>query len=165
MQTDDAMVLIDMQSTLMFVLYSFFFSLIEDSDDGLNGFRIWRSKYPDERKTIDAVERLVAPFRGDLRRFRNKVGFHGSRTVESHSKGMELFKNHSGGAMFDTMKIFKALNAALLTKDLARQNGSEERLSSARKRIDEVAAECWKLQDDLASGRQTVLLPSHTFPP
>lgn len=33
-------------STLMFVLYAFFYSLVEDSEEGFDAFRIWRAKYP-----------------------------------------------------------------------------------------------------------------------
>jgi hypothetical protein len=36
-----------MVPTLMGLLYAFFYSLIEDSDDSINAFRIWRLKYPD----------------------------------------------------------------------------------------------------------------------
>lgn len=40
--------------TMMFVLYSYFYSLVEDSDDGLNGFRVWREVWPSEEVAISA---------------------------------------------------------------------------------------------------------------
>ena len=39
---------------LMFILYAYFYSPIEDSDDGLNGFRIWREHFPEEEEAIAA---------------------------------------------------------------------------------------------------------------
>jgi hypothetical protein len=138
----DSSIVIEMKFTLMFLLYSFFYSLIEDSADGLDAFRIWRLKYSDEINTISALEREVSPIRSDLRIFRNKIGFHGSRTQRNEEKGLELFGNHSGTKMIETMRIFKAMNAALLEKDLAQQTKSSERLQAARVDIDRVAAEC-----------------------
>ncbi len=38
--------------TMMFVLYGYFYSLVEDSDEGLNGFRIWRERLPQEEAAI-----------------------------------------------------------------------------------------------------------------
>src|SRR5271165_6725288 len=40
------------QITLMFMLYAFFYSLVEDSQDGLNGFRVWRERFPEEEHAI-----------------------------------------------------------------------------------------------------------------
>jgi hypothetical protein len=132
----------DMQTTLMFLLYAFFYSLIEDSDDGLNAFRIWRAKYPDEERAIIALEKLILPFRPDLQVFRNRLGFHGSRSHQHEAKGLVLFGNFSGGQMIDRVAQFKALNAALLEKDLARQSNSVERQKAARSRIDRIAECC-----------------------
>lgn len=48
--------------SMMFVLYAYFYSLVEDSDDGLNGFRVWRLVWPSEGQAISAVEARVLPF-------------------------------------------------------------------------------------------------------
>ena len=44
------------QVTMMFILCAFFHGLVEDSDDGLNGFRVWRKRLPREEAAIAAVE-------------------------------------------------------------------------------------------------------------
>lgn len=132
----------EMGPTLMFLLYAFFFSLIEDSDDGLNAFRIWRTKYPEEEKAIIALEKLILPFRPDLKIFRNRLGFHGSRSQQHEMKGFALFGNYSGADLIDRMKQFKALNAALIEKSLAYQANSAERLQEARSGIDKITERC-----------------------
>src|SRR5262249_33496866 len=77
--------------TMMFVLYAYFYSLVEDSEDGLNGFRVWREVWPQEESAISAVQRRVSPFVGRLRLFRNRLGFHGSRTRHHEGVGFHLF--------------------------------------------------------------------------
>ena len=115
----------DVQMTLMFVLYAFFYTLIEDSDDGLNGFRLWREFFPEEETAIAAVEARVSPFADRLKSFRNRLGFHGSRSRAHELRGFELFSKHSGDELWDGMKIFKALGAALMAKDGARTASGE----------------------------------------
>src|SRR6266851_4495086 len=90
--------------TMMFVLYAYFYSLVEDSNDGLNGFRVWREVWPREKAAIDAVETRVAPFRDRLRLFRNRMGFHGSRTRSHEAAAFELFDKHSGTEVYDAMR-------------------------------------------------------------
>ncbi len=135
----------EMVPTMMFVLYAFFYSIIEDSEDGLNAFRIWRLKYPDELKSINALEKQIAPLRPELKVFRNRLGFHGSRSQQHEARGFELFGKHSGTKMLETMKVFKALNAALLSKDLASQHNSAEELAQARLLLDAIPARCDEL--------------------
>jgi hypothetical protein len=132
----------DMKATLMFMLYAFFYSLIEDDPKGLNAFRIWKLKYPDEQKAISALERLILPFHADLKDFRNRLGFHGSRSHEHEARGLDVFKNFSGGHLLHRMVLFKALNAALIEKDMARQSKLMERQQAARLKIDEITARC-----------------------
>jgi hypothetical protein len=131
-----------MVPTVMYILYGFFYSLVEDSEDGLDAFRIWRLKFPDELATINALETHVAPMRTDLRLFRNRLGFHGSRSQTHESRGYDLFGNHSGTKMIEVMKVFKALNAALLMKDLALQHDSAEEMGEARRRLDLIPSRC-----------------------
>lgn len=134
--------LAQMGPTFMLLLYAFFYSLIEDSDDSINAFRIWRLKFPEEQTAIDAVEKHVAPMRDDLRVFRNRIAFHGSRTHKHESRGFDLFANQSGTKMLDTMKVFKKLNYGLLAKDLARQHQSDEEMQHARAVLDAIPANC-----------------------
>lgn len=138
----DSTITTKMGPTLRSVLYAFFFSLIEDSEAGLNAFRIWRAKYPEEEESILALENIIVPFRKDLKFFRNRMGFHGSRSFRHEQRGLELFGNFSGNDLIERMAKFKALNAALLEKDLARQENSMERMSSARLRIDAITKAC-----------------------
>jgi hypothetical protein len=135
----------EMVPTVMFWLYAFFYSLIEDSDDAIDAFRIWRLKFPEEETAIAALEKHVAPLRGDLKVFRNRLGFHGSRSHSHESKGFDFFGNFSGTKAFEIIKVFKFLNAALISKDLARQHDSAEEASKARTRLDSIPARCQSL--------------------
>lgn len=134
-----------MQPTVMMILYAFFYSLIENSDEGLDAFRIWKLKFPDELEAIDALAKLIVPLRPDLRVFRNRLGFHGSRSQQHEAPGFELFGNHSGTKMLEVMKIFKLLNAALLLKDIAQQHNSPEELAQARLWLDSIPTRCDEL--------------------
>lgn len=111
----------NMTATLMFLLYALFYSLIEDDKNGVNAFRVWRERFPEEESAIAAVEAQVAPFTERLKRFRNRLGFHGSRSRAHESAGFDLFNNHSGTEIFDAMLKFKSLGAALFAKDIARK--------------------------------------------
>jgi hypothetical protein len=141
-QEADSTITAEMVPTMMFVLYSFFFSLVEDSSDGLDAFRIWRKKYPEEEQAIEALEALVKPLRNDLRSFRNKLGFHGSRSFTDESKGLELFANHSGERVMQIMTRFTSLNAGFLIQDAAERNDSEEDRRKARSWIDANIERC-----------------------
>ena len=141
-QEADSTITAEMIPTMMFILYSFFFSLVEDSADGMDAFRIWRRKYPDEDQAIAALEALVKPLLNDLRFFRNRLGFHGSRSHAKESKGFELFANHSGDYVMQIMTRFTSLNAGFLMKDAADRNDSEEDRKRARSWIDENIERC-----------------------
>ena len=138
----DASLPAEMVPTVMFLLYAFFYSLIEDCDDGLDAFRIWRLKYPEEEIAIAALEIHVAPLRNDLRVFRNRLGFHGSRSHSHESKGLDFFGNHSGDKTLKIMKVFISLNAALLQKDLATRHNSPDELMRARSILTSIPQRC-----------------------
>jgi hypothetical protein len=106
----------NVRDTLMFVLYGWFYSLIEDDEKAVNAFRVWRERYPDEESAIAAIETEVIPFKNDLKLFRNRLGFHGSRSWTHESRGFGLFANHQGTILI-TMAKFKTLGAALLAKE------------------------------------------------
>jgi len=126
-------------ATVMLLLYSYFYSLVEDSEDGINGFRLWRERHPEEVRAIGAVEAQVAPFLERLRIFRNRLGFHGSRSRAHELRGLELFDKHSGDEIFNAMKNFKALGAALLAKENAQQGLKDYTLERARRWLDHVS--------------------------
>ena len=129
----------DPRTTMMLILYAYFYSLIEDSPDGLNGFRIWREHFPEEEQTIAAVEAVISPFKDELRLFRNRLGFHGSRSREHESRGFELFAKASGTDTFEAMKHFKALGATLLYKEKAVRTSNAVGVTDARAKLDTIA--------------------------
>ncbi|MFZ3210165.1 MAG: hypothetical protein WA188_01505 [Terriglobales bacterium] len=130
----------NVSSTMMLVLYAYFHSLIEDDPQALNGFRIWRESWPEEEKAIAAVEAQVDPLRPSLRLFRNRVGFHGSRSRDHEKAGRDFFAQYSGTDVWNAMMNFKSLGAALFAKDVDRQKGLDP--SRARQWIDRIAARC-----------------------
>jgi hypothetical protein len=89
---------------------------------------------------------LVVPLRPGLKLFRNRLGFHGSRSRSHEKAGLDVFTEHSGTAVWQAMRNFKSLGAALFKKDLDRQHGIDP--SPARQWIDQIAAR--------ASGRALV---------
>ena len=124
--------------TVMFLLYGYFYSLVEDSDDGINGFRLWHERHPEEIEAIGAVEAQVAPFLDALRLFRNRLGFHGSRTRTHEARGFELFNSHSGEQVLNALRNFKALGAALFGKENAQQGISGYSIEAARQNLERV---------------------------
>jgi hypothetical protein len=126
--------------TMMLVVLAYFYSLIEDDEQAVNAFRIWRVRYPEEEAAIAAVEAKVAPFRQRLRKFRNRLGFHGSTSRSHEAVGLELFNKHRSSETWGAILVFTALAAALFRKDLDRLPGGDP--SETRKRIDSVAARC-----------------------
>jgi hypothetical protein len=111
----------NMTHTMMFVLYGVFYSLIEDDPRSVNAFRVWRQHFPEEENAIAAVEAQIAPFTKDLKRFRNRLGFHGSRSWAHEASGFDLFAKHKGDAILTAMASFKHLGAILLAKERASQ--------------------------------------------
>lgn len=128
-----------MYVTLMFHLYASLYVLVDDSKEGLNAFRIWREHFPAEEAAIAAVEQQIAPFKDDLRLFRNRLGFHGSRTRSHEMKGYDLFANASGTAMWNAMINFKGLGGTLLAKEMAARKSDADELALCRARIDSIA--------------------------
>ena len=126
--------------TMMLVLYAYFYSLVEDSNDGLNGFRVWRGRLPEEEAVIAVVEATVQPLLNHLRLFRNRLGFHGSRTWNRESAAFDLFNQHSGMDVFNAMKRFKAMNAALFGMDAKLQANDPAGIAHYRKILDKIAA-------------------------
>jgi hypothetical protein len=125
-------------TTLMLVLYAYFYSLVEDSNEGLNGFRLWRVEFPEEESAIAAVEAQTAPFKARLKVYRNRLGFHGSRGRAHEAGGFELFAEHSGTEIWNAMRNFKALCAALFAKRNERQGLGKFSASQVRSWIDRV---------------------------
>ena len=126
--------------TMMMVVYAYFYSLIEDDDDSVNGFRVWRARFPEENAAISAVESKVAPFKQRLRVFRNRLGFHGSRSRAHEEKGFDLFTDHSGTEIYVAMVHFKSLGSALLAKENAAAGRGTMTIKQVRAWIDSIVA-------------------------
>lgn len=103
-----------MRGTMMSVVYSFFYSLIEPDSKGVDFFRIWRARLPEATADIDSLEARVAPIRDDLRLFRNRFGFHGSRSRERESVGFDLLLNHQGSDIYQVILDTRDLSTKLL---------------------------------------------------
>ena len=99
----------DILTTAMFVLYAYFYSMVEDDPQGVNGFRVWRGAWPEEEKAIAAVEALVSPLRPGLKLFRNRLGFHGSKSRGHEKAGLDLFAQHSGTAVWEAWRTSSRL--------------------------------------------------------
>jgi hypothetical protein len=110
--------------TVMLLLYAYLYSLIEQDDQSLNAFRIWRARFPEEENAIAAVEAEVTPFAEHLKRFRNRLAFHGSTSMAHEASGYDLFANFSGMQILTAIKNFKSLGATLFAKDVERQNAA-----------------------------------------
>jgi hypothetical protein len=108
------------KGTMMGVVYSFFYSLIEDDPQGINFFRIWRAREPSFAAELDALEARIAPFKGRLRLFRNRFGFHGSVTREHEAVGLDLLTHHDGALIYQAILDTRNLSTKLLKARLAR---------------------------------------------
>jgi hypothetical protein len=128
--------------TLMFILYSFFYSLVDEDSRAVNAFRIWRRKFPKEEAAIAAVEFRVSPIRSDLKTFRHRIGFHGSRALSHQNPALDLFGNHSGTKMINIMKQFKALAACLLALETSAFKNDLDEMKEARIQINEITGRC-----------------------
>jgi hypothetical protein len=126
--------------TMMFIVYAYFYSLVEDSSDGVNGFRVCRQNFPEETAAIAAVEGRVKPFLVQLRVFRNRMGFHGSRTTSHESAAFDLFNKHSGMELLEAMKAFKAMSAAFLGLSAAQQANDHDAMAKKRQELQQIAA-------------------------
>lgn len=83
----------DISATMMFMLYAFFYSLIEDDENSINAFRLWRERYSEVESAIAALEKEVVPLRRTLKKFRNRLGFHGSRSRAYRQGDWSCFPN------------------------------------------------------------------------
>lgn len=92
--------------TMMSLLYSFFFSLVDTHSKGLNAFHVWRRKFPEQASAIDAIEFRVQSILPELKNFRNKLGFHGSRSISEEDVGFELLDRHGSIKVLNVAQFF-----------------------------------------------------------
>jgi hypothetical protein len=82
--------------TMVFMTASFLFSLFDDTKNSTNLHKVWRGfDHPFDDELRAFVVKLE-PFNDELRKVRNRIGFHGS-TNRSHEKaGLGIFDIESG---------------------------------------------------------------------
>jgi len=102
-------------SILIEVVYAYFYSIIDDREDSINMFRVWRDEYPDHIVEIEKVESLVYPYKGYFMLLRNNVGFHGSIKQKGKKVGMKIFKEVDGSKTLELMVAVRDLSTHLLT--------------------------------------------------
>ena len=83
---------ITMSGTMLSVVYSFFYSLIERGPKCLDFFRIWSDRRPEFSQKLSALAAEVEPFREALRLHRNRIGFHGSVSRDHERDGYAIFE-------------------------------------------------------------------------
>lgn len=103
-----------LKATMMGVVYSFYYSLIEDDLRGVNFFRIWRAREPSFAAELDALEAKVKPFKEKLGIFRNRYGFHGSRSRKHEVAAFALLEQHAGMDVYEAILATRSLSSKLL---------------------------------------------------
>ncbi|SRR6266404_187050 len=116
---------ITMRGTMMSVVYSFFYSLIEPDPKGIDFFRLWRARVPEMTSELDALEARVAPMREGLRLFRNRFGFHGSTSREHEAVAFDVLAEYGGEAIYKAILDTRNLSTKLLDVKQRKQGAGE----------------------------------------
>jgi hypothetical protein len=106
----------EMADTLLIVLYSWFYSLVDDEPRGVDAFRAWYRFFPEDKPAIRAVQKQIKPIKSCLKTLRNRVGFHGSQTWEHENAAFDLFKKQSAEDVIGAMNSFRSLARNFLEK-------------------------------------------------
>ena len=112
--TPDALSHTGLHWTIVAVIYSFYYSLIDDDLKGINFFRIWRQRLPAQSAALDALEARVAPHKNGLRLFRNRFGFHGSTSREHESRAFDLLASSPPAVLWALIIDTRNLSTALI---------------------------------------------------
>lgn len=84
--------------TLALETSSFLYSLFEDRSDSINLLRVWQGfDHPFGNDLLQHATRL-GPFKADLKRVRDRLGFHGSLTRSHERGGLGVFDVDTGRA-------------------------------------------------------------------
>lgn len=102
------------RGAMLAVVYSFYYSLIEDQENSINFFRLWRSRVPQLSGEIDALETKILPFKDKLRVYRNRFGFHGSISREHESEAFKLLEDHTGTELYSAILETRNLSTKLI---------------------------------------------------
>jgi hypothetical protein len=125
--------------TFVSLLYSFFFSLVDTHPKGLNAFRIWRARFPSELPAIEAVEFRVQDILPELKKYRNKLGFHGSQSFDEEEVGYELLDRHGIVKVLNVAQHFISLAMSFLALAYSKDRKSTKK---AKEQIQTVQTIC-----------------------
>jgi hypothetical protein len=106
--------------TMLSVVYSFFYSLIEETKGSIDFFRIWKTREPTYSSELDTLEARIAPYRDALRLFRNRFGFHGSTTRAHEAGGLQLL-DADAKELWAIILDLRNLSTKLIAAGLKRQ--------------------------------------------
>src|SRR5262245_1947376 len=77
--------------TMFFQTASFLYSLFDDTKNSTNLLKIWKGfEHPFEDELQNFHDKLI-PFKDELKRVRNRIGFHGSLTRTHEKAGLGIF--------------------------------------------------------------------------
>jgi hypothetical protein len=124
--------------TMMSLLYSFFFSLVDTHSKSLNAFHVWRRKFPEQASALDAVEFRVQSILPELKNFRNKLGFHGSRSISDEEIGFELLERHGSIKVLNVAQHFIKFALSLLSLANSTDSASICRAKESIKIVEEI---------------------------
>jgi hypothetical protein len=111
---------VTMRGTMMAVVYSFFYSLIEKDPKGIDFFRIWQKRRPDMSAELNELENYIEPMREGLRVFRNRFGFHGSTTREHEAPAFDVLKQFDSSQIYRVMIDMRNLSTKLIQAHMAK---------------------------------------------
>jgi hypothetical protein len=83
----------DFASSVRVALISWFCVIVDQSDGGLNIFKVWRELFPNDRKVIDLAWRQIEPHWDVLRSFRDRCGFHADTPQKYFEAKIKLLDN------------------------------------------------------------------------
>jgi hypothetical protein len=119
-----------MHWTMLSVIYSFFYSLIEKDKRSIDFFRIWRAREPAYSSELDNLEARIAPHKEALRLFRNRFGFHGSTTRAHEASGLQLLDSDAK-ELWAIILDLRNLSTKLIASRLKRQGGLKREIEEA----------------------------------
>jgi hypothetical protein len=92
-------------------LISWYCTLVDQTDGGLNIFNVWRELFPAHRDEIERVRQEVEPHWKVLKSFRDKCGFHADtpRSFFLAKQGMLDKSKETGKAVQDFLDLAKLL--------------------------------------------------------
>jgi len=77
--------------TIFFQNASFLYSLFDDTKNSTNLLKIWKGFDHPFEKDLQNFDRRLTPFKDELKKVRNRIGFHGSLTRIHEKAGLGIF--------------------------------------------------------------------------